>query len=135
MQVCIYTSSTSYHNPLTIDQLKSYSVDAITKYPPKEMMWCPDGECTKSDWYFRINVLFTHYLPAYLLDVVNQLTGKRAKMVVIGLIAVSVCDNVTLNNQLFCNEFRSNCTNEYSKRLQIWDFLIAINGNSLAKIL
>uniref|UniRef100_A0A0P6D5V9 Fatty acyl-CoA reductase n=1 Tax=Daphnia magna TaxID=35525 RepID=A0A0P6D5V9_9CRUS len=80
-QLTIYTSSTSYHNPITIQQLRLLSEDAVIKYPPKEIMWCPSGECTNRDWYFRINVLFTHYLPAYCLDFISQLTGKRAKMV------------------------------------------------------
>lgn len=45
------------------------------------MMWCPNGECTNRDWYFRLNVFITHYLPAYVLDMINHMTGKRAKMV------------------------------------------------------
>ncbi|XP_046643602.1 putative fatty acyl-CoA reductase CG5065 [Daphnia pulicaria] len=80
-QLTVYTSSTSYHNPITIHQMRSFSEEAVIKYPPKEIMWCPSGECTNRDWYFRINVFLTHYLPAYLLDFTSQLFGKRAKMV------------------------------------------------------
>jgi fatty acyl-CoA reductase len=61
--------------------MRSFSEEAVIKYPPKEIMWCPSGECTNRDWYFRINVFLTHYLPAYLLDFTSQLFGKRAKMV------------------------------------------------------
>ena len=80
-QIVVYNSTTGYNNPITIGQLRAYSIDAVIQYPPKEMMMCPSGECTNKDWYFRVNVMLTHYLPAYFLDLFSRLTGKRGNMV------------------------------------------------------
>lgn len=51
------------------------------KYPTVEMMWYPNCSFTKNHTVHKIDQAISHYLPAYALDLVARLTGKRVKWV------------------------------------------------------
>lgn len=77
----MYNGSSSNHNPITFGEMKEYSIDGWIKYPAWEVMWCPSCETTNNSWYFRINVAISHYVPAYIFDLLSRLRGKRGKLV------------------------------------------------------
>ena len=45
------------------------------------MMWYPNCSFTKNKTVHKIDQAISHYLPAYALDLVARLTGKRVKWV------------------------------------------------------
>lgn len=96
----MYNGSSSYHNPITFGEMKEYSIDGWIKYPAWEVMWCPSCETTNNSWYFRINVAISHYVPAYIFDLLSRLRGKRGKLV--RTIPYSYTFFLSLNITVFC---------------------------------
>jgi len=79
--VTVYNCSTGHLNPLTWGRFRDVGFKVWMKYPTKEMMWYPSASFTMSTTIYKMEQAIFHYLPAYLIDAVCYLTGKRVKWV------------------------------------------------------
>ncbi|KAI9564153.1 hypothetical protein GHT06_007891 [Daphnia sinensis] len=77
----VYNCSTGQKNPLTWEMFREIGFKYWLKYPTVEMMWYPNCSFTKNSTVHKIDQAISHYLPAYALDLVARLTGKRVKWV------------------------------------------------------
>ncbi|KAI9564151.1 hypothetical protein GHT06_007889 [Daphnia sinensis] len=77
----VYFSSTSYDNPITFGQFETFTTFAWRKYPTKDMLWYPTSEITNKNWYYQLNVMLYHIMPAVLVDCYARFMGQRANRV------------------------------------------------------
>jgi hypothetical protein len=77
----VYNCSTGQKNPLTWERFRSIGFNYWLQNPTVEMMWYPNCSFTKNKAVHKIDQAISHYLPAYALDLVARLTGKRVKWV------------------------------------------------------
>jgi len=81
--VQVYNCSSGSLNPLTWNQFKEYGIPAAEKYPTIEMMWYPSVTFCQNTLIYRIEAALFHYLPAYFMDIIIQLSGNRPFLVFI----------------------------------------------------
>ncbi|EFX77101.1 hypothetical protein DAPPUDRAFT_54566 [Daphnia pulex] len=77
----VYFSSTSCDNPITFGEFESFTTLAWRKYPTKDMLWYPTSECTNKNWYYQLNVMLCHIMPAVIADCYARCVGQRANKV------------------------------------------------------
>lgn len=80
-KIKVYNCSTGQKNPLTWEKFRSIGFKYWLENPTVEMMWYPNCSFTKNKTVHKIDQAISHYLPAYALDLVARLTGKRVKWV------------------------------------------------------
>jgi len=79
--IAVYNCSTGYMNPLTWNRFREIGFNAWMKYPTREMMWYPNCTFKMNTVVHKMETAVFHYLPAYLIDAVSYLAGKRVKWV------------------------------------------------------
>lgn len=79
--IVVYNCSTGHLNPLTWGRFRDVGFQVWMKYPTKEMMWYPCASFTMNTTVYKIEQAIFHYLPAYCIDAVCYLMGKRVKWV------------------------------------------------------
>lgn len=77
----VYNCSTGQQNPLTWSMFRKIGFNVWMQNPTVEMLWYPNCSFTMNDKVFKIDQAVSHYLPAYALDLVARMTGKRVKWV------------------------------------------------------
>lgn len=62
------------------------------------MLWLPYATCTSSNFYYQLNVIFLHLIPAYFVDFFwRTVWGQRPKWVHPSCSFVSWCTKCSLN--------------------------------------
>ena len=77
----MYNCASGFHNPLTWGQIEKIGHDALVKYPMSYVMWYPSGSFKNNLYHHKLDTILYHYVPAYLLDVLIRLSGKRPVLV------------------------------------------------------
>ena len=78
----MFTCSTGQHNPIKWVNLRDYTKLFWMKKPMSSMVWYPNDLSHFSGKYaYQIAAIIYHFLPAYILDCVALLLGKKAKLV------------------------------------------------------
>jgi len=78
--IIVYNCSSGLHNPITWGQFKTCGVNAIHKNPTLDTMWYPSVSVQIHPVLHKLDAFIYHTIPAFLLDSVARLTGRRPKM-------------------------------------------------------
>ncbi|XP_050358549.1 putative fatty acyl-CoA reductase CG5065 [Nymphalis io] len=79
VKVCNMTQSR--RNPLTWKESLDAGRKIINEYPFSVCLWYPGGSIKKCKLYHKIHAFFAHLIPAYLVDFLMILLGKKTFMV------------------------------------------------------
>ena len=79
--ITVYNCSTGDHNPLTWRRFNEYADIAWRECPPKEMLWYPTFTCEGNYYKHKIMAFFYHYVPAYIIDTLTRIVGKKPRIV------------------------------------------------------
>jgi len=79
--VKVYNCSTGDHNPLTWRRFNEYADVAWRTCPPKDMLWYPTFHCEGNYYKHKISAFFYHYVPAYIIDTLTRIMGKKPRVV------------------------------------------------------
>lgn len=79
--IVVYNCCTGQKAPITWKEFVRQSFIAMRKHPLSDMLWYPDGKCRSNAIVNCYMKYFLHFLPAYLVDSVSWLTGKKPMMV------------------------------------------------------
>uniref|UniRef100_A0A1I8M522 Fatty acyl-CoA reductase n=1 Tax=Musca domestica TaxID=7370 RepID=A0A1I8M522_MUSDO len=73
----IYNCCTGQRHPITWGKFVNYAVDHVRKHPLEGCAWYPGGSLRNSPTINAVNAFVVHYIPAYILDVMARLVGKK----------------------------------------------------------
>jgi len=79
--IAVYNCSTGDHNPLTWKTFNDICEVAWRANPTKDMLWYPTFRCQSNYVLHQLSALFYHYVPAYILDTLARVTGKKPQLV------------------------------------------------------
>ncbi|XP_011495917.1 PREDICTED: putative fatty acyl-CoA reductase CG5065 isoform X2 [Ceratosolen solmsi marchali] len=79
--ITVYNCSTGQQNPITWKHFVDLSFKYSRMYPTNGAIWYPGGRCRNSAYLNRICVTFQHLVPAYTLDLLANLRGRKPIMV------------------------------------------------------
>lgn len=82
--ICIYNFVSSPENPLTWRIFSDTLMHHIIHRPTAKTMWYPTLIVNASMFLHKLTVLVLHYLPAFLLDLVFIVSGKKLRLVIAG---------------------------------------------------
>lgn len=77
----IYNCVSGIERPVRWDELNEHLMVALRRNAMNDVVWYPNLCFTQHKTLNTIAVLLQHWLPAYLMDVMAKLAGKRPKMV------------------------------------------------------
>jgi len=82
----VFTSSTGQHNPIKWVELRDYTNSFWKKMPVSSMVWYPNNLSLFSGKYsYQVATFLYHHLPAYIIDCVALLLGRKARLVYLNL--------------------------------------------------
>ena len=73
----IYCCSTGYQNPLSIEDLNDHLKIIVRNIPQENPIWFPDGSAKTNKTLHMIHVFFVNVIPAYIVDFICKLLGKK----------------------------------------------------------
>uniref|UniRef100_A0A1A9X2G9 Fatty acyl-CoA reductase n=1 Tax=Glossina brevipalpis TaxID=37001 RepID=A0A1A9X2G9_9MUSC len=73
----IYNCCTGQRHPITWGKFVNYTLSMVRKHPLESCVWYPSGVLRRNVTLNTIYGIFVHYIPAYLLDVLARLMGKK----------------------------------------------------------
>ncbi|BES94894.1 acyl-CoA reductase [Nesidiocoris tenuis] len=79
--IVIYNCCTGQKAPITWKEFVGQCFGAMRKHPLSNMMWYPDGQCRSNVVANYIVKSAFHFLPAYILDGISWLSGKKPMMI------------------------------------------------------
>lgn len=79
--IAVYNCATGMQNPITWKEFVDYSFVFMRKHPLCDMIWYPDGQIHTNSIYNKFCVMALHVVPAYILDAVSMILGKKRIMV------------------------------------------------------
>ncbi|XP_037946927.1 putative fatty acyl-CoA reductase CG5065 [Teleopsis dalmanni] len=77
----IYNCCTGQRHPITWGQFVSYAMAQVRKHPLEGCLWYPTGVLRMNRPLNMAHGFLVHYVPAYILDLVARLMGKKPFMV------------------------------------------------------
>jgi fatty acyl-CoA reductase len=80
-QMKIYNCCTGQQKPITWDQFVNLSIDNMRKHPLEGVLWYPTGKLRMNRPLNELHAFFTHFIPAYVLDILARIAGKKPIMV------------------------------------------------------
>ena len=96
-QITVYHSTTGAVNPATWSTFKEYGLEGWHKYPDPQMMWQPSIALISNYFWFRINSIVFHMLPAYVIDLLSALVGRKPRLVRVEIdFEVEICLRILL---------------------------------------
>jgi hypothetical protein len=75
--IAVYNCCTGQKAPITWKEFVTQCFVSMRKHPLGDLMWYPDGRCRSSRLVNTFCSYTLHYFPAYLIDAVSWLTGKK----------------------------------------------------------
>lgn len=78
----IYNFVSSPENPLTWGIFSTTLMYYIINRPTVKAMWYPTLIMNSSTFLHKLTVLILHYLPAFLLDIVFIVSGKKLRFAI-----------------------------------------------------
>jgi len=76
----VYNCTSGTKNPIKWGQLWTIGMEAMIKYPMESMLWYPGGSMKESALVNKICQVTQHTAPAYLVDCLSYLSGKKPVM-------------------------------------------------------
>ncbi|XP_030368978.1 putative fatty acyl-CoA reductase CG5065 [Scaptodrosophila lebanonensis] len=73
----IYNCCTGQRNPIVWSEFVKYAMTSVRKHPLEGCLWYPTGDLRMNRPLNTLNCILKHFLPAYLLDVVARVMGKK----------------------------------------------------------
>lgn len=73
----VYNCTSGAVNPVTWGQLESEGHKSLLRNPFSGVLWYPGGSFKRSRIYNSVCVTAFHTIPAYLIDVMARLSGKK----------------------------------------------------------
>ncbi|KAL7738356.1 hypothetical protein ACLKA6_006676 [Drosophila palustris] len=73
----IYNCCTGQRNPIIWSEFVKYAMSSVRKHPLEGCLWYPTGDLRMNRPMNTLNCLLKHFLPAYILDGVARLMGKK----------------------------------------------------------
>jgi fatty acyl-CoA reductase len=73
----IYNCCTGQQKPITWDQFVSLSIDYMRKHPLEGCLWYPTGKLRMNRTLNDVHGFLTHFIPAYILDILARLAGRK----------------------------------------------------------
>ncbi|XP_022225258.1 putative fatty acyl-CoA reductase CG5065 [Drosophila obscura] len=73
----IYNCCTGQRNPLIWSEFVKYAMCSVRKHPLEGCLWYPTGELRMNRPMNTLNCIVKHFLPAYIVDGVARLMGKK----------------------------------------------------------
>lgn len=52
------------------------------KRPNGDMLWYPSISFISGEWSYRVGAFLYHYIPAYFIDTITRLLGRKPRMVI-----------------------------------------------------
>jgi len=77
----VYNCTSGSINPITWGQLETMGWVALRKYPMENVLWYPGGSYKESAALNTVCQVLFHSVPAYMMDMVSYLVGKKPVMV------------------------------------------------------
>ncbi|XP_046651749.1 putative fatty acyl-CoA reductase CG5065 [Daphnia pulicaria] len=75
--ISVYNCSSGTLNPIRWWEFKLWGMRAFDKFPCKEMMRCPSVEIRTNNLIYEIELALYHKIPAFFMDAVIRLSGKK----------------------------------------------------------
>ncbi|XP_039953324.1 putative fatty acyl-CoA reductase CG5065 [Bactrocera neohumeralis] len=79
--LAIYNCCTGQRHPIQWGEFVSYAMKHVRKHPLEGCLWYPTGVLRMNRPLNAAHGFLVHYLPAYILDIVARLMGKKPFMV------------------------------------------------------
>lgn len=73
----VYNVTLHKQYPLTWREIMEKGRKKALKYPFELMLWYPTGTITSSPIIHAYNMIFYHWVPAYLIDAIMFLLGQK----------------------------------------------------------
>ncbi|XP_034103871.1 putative fatty acyl-CoA reductase CG5065 [Drosophila nasuta] len=73
----IYNCCTGQRNPIIWSEFVKFAMSSVRKHPLEGCLWYPTGDLRMNRPMNTLNCLLKHFLPAYILDGVARIMGKK----------------------------------------------------------
>jgi fatty acyl-CoA reductase len=73
----VYNCCTGSQNPLLWGQLQNWGFQHLKSNPLNDVMWYPGANFRSNPIMNNINDFFIHYVPAYVMDIIARLSGRK----------------------------------------------------------
>ncbi|XP_034479219.1 putative fatty acyl-CoA reductase CG5065 [Drosophila innubila] len=73
----IYNCCTGQRNPIIWSEFVKFAMTSVRKHPLEGCLWYPTGDLRMNRPMNTLNCLLKHFLPAYILDGVARIMGKK----------------------------------------------------------
>ncbi|KAI5640428.1 male sterility protein domain-containing protein [Phthorimaea operculella] len=116
VRVCNVTQSGI--NPMTWGEALNIGRKHVDEFPSAVCMWYPGGSAKNSWVYHQLALFFTHYLPAYFIDLLLYLLGQKTFMIKVQkriTYGLNVLQYYTVKPWYFKNDFYLSLKNRVSK--------------------
>lgn len=77
--ILVYNCSSGSINKVTWGCVERYAIPLILRHPSHEIFRYPNGSFTNSKIWNYLSVMLYHHIPAYFLDLVSVLTGRKPR--------------------------------------------------------
>ncbi|XP_034945497.1 putative fatty acyl-CoA reductase CG5065 [Chelonus insularis] len=113
----IYNCVSSTSNPLTWGRFRQLVIKHSIECPSKYAVWYPGLTFTTNTFMHKLTVVFLHYVPAYIVDMILKFRGSKAVMIKI----TKKFDRVAESAKFFCMrewKYSSNNVQQLMKMLK-----------------
>ncbi|KAH8366314.1 putative fatty acyl-CoA reductase CG5065 [Drosophila serrata] len=73
----IYNCCTGQRNPIVWSEFVKHAMSSVRKHPLEGCLWYPTGDLRMNRPMNTLNCIVKHFLPAYILDGVARIMGKK----------------------------------------------------------
>lgn len=77
----VYNCTSGASNPIQWGQVESLGMAAMRRYPMESVLWYPGGSFKQSNFVNKICQVAFQSLPAYIMDILSLLSGKKPVMI------------------------------------------------------
>ncbi|CRK97592.1 CLUMA_CG010977, isoform A [Clunio marinus] len=77
----IYNCCTGEVKPITWGRLVSLAIEKMRIHPLEGTFWYPTGNLRRNRFLNAIHSVLAHYIPAYILDILARMAGKKPIMI------------------------------------------------------
>ncbi|KAK9505236.1 hypothetical protein O3M35_009331 [Rhynocoris fuscipes] len=105
--ILVYNCTTGRQNPLKWKDFESITYQHLLTYPSKDLYWYPGGSFKNSRFLNNLDIILYQKLPAYIIDSIAWLTGRKPIMLRIQdkiIRAMRIIEFFTTREFLFTNE-------------------------------
>lgn len=73
----IYNCTSGGLNPIRWGEMELFGRESVTRIPFNDVLWYPGGSFKSSRMVNNMCITLFHVVPAYILDAVSKVTGKK----------------------------------------------------------